>query len=147
EEPPPEILALPVQEAQKLDPGSVDLIFTFLETGAARELEPLYARVVPVLSSASDFRYEPDVPIVVPGVNLVADLPLLEQQRHYRRWNGFVLPQSNCTVVALVISLKPLLDGFGIERVLMTSMQGISGAGRSGGVLAFDIVDNLIPYI
>jgi aspartate-semialdehyde dehydrogenase len=147
EEPPADLLGLPVIEAAKLDPESVDLVFTFLETGAARELEPLYARAVPVLSSASAFRYEPDVPIVVPGVNLVAHLPLIERQRRSRGWKGFVLPQSNCTVVALVISLKPLVDGFGVERVLMTSMQGVSGAGRSGGVLALDIVDNLIPYI
>jgi aspartate-semialdehyde dehydrogenase len=47
----------------------------------------------------------------------------------------------------LVITLKPLLEQFGIERVLMTSMQGISGAGRSPGVVALDIVDNIVPYI
>ena len=52
-----------------------------------------------------------------------------------------------CTTVGLAISLKPLLDAFGLVRVLMTSMQGISGAGRSPGVGALDIVDNLIPYI
>jgi aspartate-semialdehyde dehydrogenase len=46
-----------------------------------------------------------------------------------------------------VITLKPLLDRFGLECVLMTSMQGISGAGRSPGVVALDIVDNIIPYI
>jgi aspartate-semialdehyde dehydrogenase len=38
-----------------------------------------------------------------------------------------------------------LLDHFGLQRVLMTSMQGISGAGRSPGVVALDIVDNIIP--
>src|SRR4029453_11944634 len=53
----------------------------------------------------------------------------------------------NCTTVGLAVSLKPLLDGFGIVRVLMTSMQGISGAGRSPGVAALDIIDNIVPYI
>jgi len=136
-----------VLDAARLDPGSVDLVFSMVETGAARELEPTYARAVPVLSSASAFRYEPDVPIIVPGVNLVAHLPLVERQRRGRGWKGFVLPQSNCTVVGLVISLKPLIDTFGIKRVLVTTMQGISGAGRAGGVLGLDIVDNLVPYI
>jgi aspartate-semialdehyde dehydrogenase len=46
-----------------------------------------------------------------------------------------------------VVTLRPLLDRFGIERVLMTSMQGLSGAGRSPGVIALDVLDNVIPYI
>ncbi len=146
-EPSADMLALPVQNATRLDPGTVDLVFAAVESDAARELEPLYARAVPVVSTAAAFRYESDVPIMLPGVNLAAHLPLIEQQRRGRGWKGFVLPLPNCTTVALAISLKPLLDRFGVKRVLMTSMQGISGAGRSPGVAALDIVDNLIPYI
>ena len=147
EEPAPELLGLPLEDAARLDPARVDLVFAAVESDAARELEPLYARAVPVVSTAAAFRYEPDVPIALPGVNLAAHLPLLEQQQRRRGWKGFVLPLPNCTTVGLAISLKPLLDGFGLERVLMTSMQGLSGAGRSPGVIALDIVDNLIPYI
>ena len=147
EEPTAELLGLPLEDAARLDPGRVDLVFAAVESDAARELEPLYARAVPVVSTAAAFRYEPDVPIALPGVNLATHLPLLEQQRRRRGWKGFVLPLPNCTTVGLAISLKPLLDDFGLERVLMTSMQGLSGAGRSPGVIALDIVDNLIPYI
>src|SRR5262249_24188463 len=146
EEPSPAHLDLPVQEASKLDPASVDLVFSAVESEPARELEPLYARAVPVVSTASAFRYEADVPIVVPGVNMVDHVPLVEQQRRARGWKGFIVPQPNCTTVGLVISLKPLHDTFGVERVLLTSMQGLSGAGRSPGVIALDIVDNLIPF-
>src|SRR5262249_4511380 len=113
---------------------------------AGREIGPRFARAVPTLSSASAFRYEPDVPILVPGVNVVSHLPLIEHQRRQRGWKGFVLPQSNCTVVGLVVSLKPLVDAFGVRRVLLTTMQGISGAGRAGGPLALAMVDTLIPY-
>ena len=147
EEPAAAFLDLPVQDASRLDPGSVDLVFSAVESEPARELEPLYARAVPVVSTASAFRYETDVPIVVPGVNMVAHMPLIEHQRRGRGWHGFIVPQPNCTTVGLVISLKPLADRFGIERVLMTSLQGVSGAGRSPGVIALDIVDNVIPYI
>ena len=147
EEPAAAHLDLTVQDAARLDPGSVDLVFSAVESEPARELEPLYARAVPVVSTASAFRYEADVPIVVPGVNMVAHVPLVEQQRRARGWKGFIVPQPNCTTVGLVISLKPLEDTFGVERVLMTSMQGLSGAGRSPGVIALDIVDNVIPYI
>jgi aspartate-semialdehyde dehydrogenase len=83
---------------------------------------------------------------MVPGVNF-AHARLIEQQRRRRGWRGFVTPLPNCTTMGLVITLKPLLDAFGIRRVVMTSMQGISGAGRSPGVVALDIVDNIIPYI
>ena len=95
EEPAPEILALPVVEAATLDPGSVDLIFSCIETDAARELEPRFARATPTLSSASAFRHEVDTPIVVPGVNLAAHAPIVEHQRKRRGWKGFVIPQSN----------------------------------------------------
>jgi aspartate-semialdehyde dehydrogenase len=47
----------------------------------------------------------------------------------------------------MAITLKPILDKFGIEKVFMTSMQALSGAGRSPGVIALDIMDNVIPYI
>ncbi len=147
EEPPEAVLDLPVADGERFDPGQVDLVLSAVESDVARVLEPRCAAAVPVLSTASAFRYEPDVPIVVPGVNLAAHLPLIEHQRRRRGWKGFVLPQSNCTVVGLTISLKPLLDAFGIERVLVTTMQGLSGAGRSPGVIALDILDNLVPYI
>ena len=146
-EPPAEFLALPVTDAATLDGGSVDLVFAAVESDAARELEPTYARAVPVVSTAAAFRYEADVPIALPGVNLATHLALVQEQRRRRGWKGFILPLPNCTTVGLAISLKPLLDAFGLVRVLMTSMQGISGAGRSPGVVALDIVDNLIPYI
>ena len=147
EEPAPEHLALPVQDAAALRTDGLDLVFTAIDTEPARELEPRYAKSVPVLSTASAFRYEADVPVVVPGVNVAAHVPLLEHQRKRRGWRGFILPQSNCTVVGLVVSLKPIADAFGVKRVLLTTMQGLSGAGRSPGVIGLDVIDNLIPYI
>jgi aspartate-semialdehyde dehydrogenase len=53
----------------------------------------------------------------------------------------------NCTTTGLVITLKPIMEGAGIRSVIMTSMQALSGAGRSPGVVALDILDNVIPYI
>ena len=146
-EPSPSVLGLTVQDAAAMDPGSVDLILSCIDADAARELEPKFARATPTLSSASAFRYETDTPVLVPGVNMVAHVPLVEHQRKARGWKGFVLPQSNCTTVGLVVSLKPIVDRFGVKRVLATTMQAISGAGRAGGVLGLDMVDNLIPFI
>jgi aspartate-semialdehyde dehydrogenase len=72
---------------------------------------------------------------------------LVRAQRKNRDWKGFILPQPNCTVTGLAITLRPLHEKFGVKRVSMVSMQGISGAGRSPGVAALDAIDNIIPYI
>ena len=146
EEPPATVLDLPVAHAAQLNLAGIDVVFTAIESDAARELEPLYAKTTAVLSMASAFRYEDDVPIMVPGVNFL-HAAQIDAQRRVRGWRGFIAPLPNCTTMGLVITIKPLLDRFGIERVLMTSMQGISGAGRSPGVVALDILDNIIPYI
>jgi len=146
EPPPATMLGLPVEEAGNLNLAGIDVVFSAIESDVARELEPKYAATAAVLSTASAFRYEDDVPILVPGVNW-SHAAQIDVQRRRRNWRGFIVPLPNCTTMGLVITLKPLLDRFGIERVLMTSMQGVSGAGRSPGVVALDIVDNIIPYI
>src|SRR5262249_34824490 len=71
----------------------------------------------------------------------------IEEQRRRRGWRGFIVPLPNCTTMGLVVTLKPLVDHFGVERVVMTSMQGVSGAGREQGVLALDILGNIVTYI
>jgi aspartate-semialdehyde dehydrogenase len=142
----PAFARLLVQDAAKLDATAVDVVFTAVESDAARELEPRYAKTTPVISTASAFRYEQDVPIFIPGVNLDHDA-LIATQKRGRGWDGFVTPVPNCTTTGLAMTLKPLGDAFGIRNVIMTSMQGCSGAGRSPGVVALDIVDNVVPYI
>jgi len=146
EEPSASVLALPVENGDGLDVSGIDIVFSAVESEAARVLEPRYAKTAAVLSTASAFRYENDVPILVPGVNL-AHAARIEAQRRGRGWRGFIVPLPNCTTMGLVVTLKPLLDRFGIQRVVMTSMQGVSGAGLSPGVPALEILDNVIPYI
>ena len=146
EEPPIALMNLPVENAVQLNLAGIDVVFSAVESDVARELEPQYAKTTAVISNAAAFRYDEDVPILVPGVNL-SHTGLIDIQRRRRDWRGFIAPLPNCTTMGMVITLKPLLDRFGIERVLMTSMQGISGAGRSPGVVALDIVDNIVPYI
>ncbi len=146
EEPPETVLDLPVENGDRLNVTGIDVVFSAVESDAARVLEPQYAKTTAVLSTASAFRYEDDVPILVPGVNL-SHAAQIDVQRRRRNWRGFIAPLPNCTTMGLVMTLRPLLDRFGVQRVLMTSMQGVSGAGRSPGVVALDIVDNIIPYI
>ncbi|MEB2283434.1 MAG: aspartate-semialdehyde dehydrogenase [Myxococcales bacterium] len=144
--PPPEVARLPVAAGSDFDAASVDIVFSAIESEPARELEPRWAKLRPVFSTASAYRYEEDVPLLIPGVNL-GHAPLLRAQKEHRGWKGFVAPIPNCTTTGLAIALAPLHAAFGVEKVAMTSMQGISGAGRSPGVVALDILDNVIPYI
>ncbi len=145
-EPPAATLDLEIALGQDLDAAAVDIVFSAIESDAARELEPLWAAKRPVVSTASAFRYDDDVPLLLPGVSFGHE-QLLAEQRKRRGWEGFIVPQPNCTVTGLTITLKPLADAFGLKRVSMVSMQGISGAGRSPGVSALDAIDNIIPYI
>ena len=146
EEPPADMLDMPVHAAWPLDLDGIDLVFTAVESGPARELEPRYAATTPVVSTASAFRREPDVPLLIPGVNL-DHAGLIPRQRSNHGWQGFIVTQPNCTIIGLVVTLKPLFDCFGLQRVVMTSMQGLSGAGRSPGVIGMDTIDNIIPFI
>ena len=141
-----EIARMPVVNAEDFDAASVDIVFTAVESDAAKTLEPRYAETTPVVSTASAFRYFEDVPIIIPGVNN-DHAQLLRKQQEERGWKGFVTPIPNCTTTGLAMTLKPLYDAFGIKGTVMTSMQAMSGAGRRGGVLGLDAVENVIPYI
>lgn len=142
-----------VAEELRLEPlspsslaGEVDIAFTALPAEAAVEVETeLAKRGVLVVSNASPMRMEPDIPLLNPEVN--ADhASALELQRRLRGWSGGIVKVPNCTTAILTLSLKPLLDEFGLRRVIASSMQAISGAGLTG-LPAMLIADNLIPFI
>ena len=135
-----------VGKVDDIQPEKFDLIFTAVESDDAKVIEPKFAKTTPVISTAAAFRYEPDVPILIPGIN-DAHSDLLNIQRNNRGWKGFIAPLPNCTTTGMAITLKPIFDKFGVNKVFMTSMQALSGAGRSPGVIALDIMDNVIPYI
>jgi aspartate-semialdehyde dehydrogenase len=146
EEVPEYIRDMVVSRVDDIKPEKFDLIFTALESDDAKIVEPKFAKSTPVISTAAAFRYENDVPILIPGIN-DGHAELLNTQRKNRGWKGFIAPLPNCTTTGMAITLKPIQDKFGIEKVFMTSMQALSGAGRSPGVIALDIMDNVIPYI
>jgi aspartate-semialdehyde dehydrogenase len=146
EEVPEYIKDMVVSKVEDIKPENFDLIFTALESDDAKIVEPKFAKTTPIISTAAAFRYETDVPILIPGIN-DNHAELLNIQRKNRSWKGFIAPLPNCTTTGMAITLKPILDRFGIDRVFMTSMQALSGAGRSPGVIALDIMDNVIPYI
>jgi aspartate-semialdehyde dehydrogenase len=143
---PPQFRNMIVESAPELNLKDIDIVFTAVESDAAKELEPIYAAHKPVISTASAFRMEADVPLLIPGVN-TAHSAMIRLQQKKRGWKGFIVPIPNCTTYGMACTLAPLQKAFGLKTVIMTSMQATSGAGRNGGVLALDMIDNLVPYI
>lgn len=142
----PAVARMVVQSGDAVRPEQYDLAFSAVEADVARELEPRLAQHIPVFSAASAFRYEPDVPLLIPPVN-PDHAPLVRAQQKARGWKGYIVPIPNCTTTGLAVTLAPLAQRFGVKAVLMTSLQAMSGAGRSPGVIGLDILDNVIPYI
>ena len=116
------------------------------EKGAAVQLaREAIARGATVIDNGSDFRLDPEVPLVVPEVNAEA------LQDH----NG-IIANPNCSTIQMVVTLAPLIREFGVEKVVVSTYQAVSGAGRSG-VEALEngredafpkpIVGNAIPLI
>jgi len=121
------------------------IVFSALDAAAADDLEHAFAAAGHiVLSNARTHRMHPLVPLLIPEVN--ADhLALLPAQRRETGWSGAIVTNPNCAAVVLAMALAPM-RAFDIRRVLVTTMQAVSGAGYPG-VPSLDILGNLIPYI
>jgi aspartate-semialdehyde dehydrogenase len=122
------------------------LAFSGLDAAVAGDLEAEFAASGhAVVSNARNHRMAPDVPLLVPEVN--ADhLELLRGQRKRYPSGGFIVTNPNCSTVGLVMTLAPLHAAFGVERVVVVTLQAVSGAGYPG-VPALDIMGNVIPHI
>ena len=122
------------------------IIFSSVDSPIAKELEPRFAAAgCAVISNSSAFRMASDVPLVVPEVN--ADhLEVIESQPTRKQSGGYLVTNPNCCAIGLVLPLAALHAHFGIEKLFVTTMQAVSGAGYPG-VASFDILGNVIPFI
>lgn len=143
---------------------SCDIVFSGLDSDVAGEIELAFLQAnLVVFSNAKNYRQNPLVPLIVPTVNLprklfytymrsyliaFLDFDVIPHQReHYNLDKGFLVCNSNCAVIGLVIPFKALETAFGpIDIVSVVTEQALSGAGHSG-VSAMDIKDSVIPYI
>ena len=143
-DPPPSVGETVVSPLEPTLPAK--LVFSALPASIASEVEPIFAQAgYLVCSNASAFRYEPDVPLIIPEVN-GDHLELITRQRTERGWSGLIVTSPNCTATGIVLPLKPLDETFDLQRVFAATMQAISGAGYPG-VASLDIMDNVVPYV
>ncbi len=113
---------LKVQDLAKFDFAGVDIVLSSAGAKVSAEFAPRAARAgAVVIDNTSQFRMDPDVPLVVPEVNPQA---LAE----YSRRN--IVANPNCSTIQMVLALKPLHDLAKIRRVVVATYQSVSGAGR-----------------
>jgi aspartate-semialdehyde dehydrogenase len=121
------------------------LVFSALDAAAAKEIEPAFAAAGHiVVSNARSYRMQPDVPLLIPEIN-GDHLSLVGHQQAARGWKGAIVTNPNCSTVVLSIVLAAL-GRFGLSRVMVTTLQAVSGAGYPG-VASLDIVGNVVPFI
>jgi aspartate-semialdehyde dehydrogenase len=130
--------------------GKCAFVFCALEMGKdeIKKLEEAYAAAgIPVVSNASANRWTADVPILIAEVN-PHHADIIPVQRKNRGWDGgFIVVKPNCSIQSYMTPVWALLRaGYEVKRLLVTTMQAVSGAGYPG-VPSWDLIDNLVPYI
>ncbi|GAC1357171.1 MAG: aspartate-semialdehyde dehydrogenase [Ktedonobacteraceae bacterium] len=143
---PASVASLPVVACDPRALAGVKVVFSALPGEIAGPIELAFAQAgVAVFSNAKNHRMALDVPLLIPEVN-ANHIAAIAQQRRQRGWPGFLITNANCSATPLVMALKPLQKAFGVRKVMITTLQAISGAGYPG-LPSFDILDNAIPYI
>lgn len=137
---------LPVVACRPEALAGVKIVFSALPGEVAGEIEEKCARSgMAVFSNAKNYRMAADVPLLIPEVN-AGHAAAIVLQRKLRDWSGCIVTNANCSATPLVMALKPLQEAFGVRKVMVTTLQAISGAGYPG-LPSYDILDNAIPYI
>ncbi len=134
------------QVVNECKPGNAPrLLYSAMDSSVATEIEQAFAQAGHVVvSNSRNHRMDRDVPLLVPEIN--ADhLKLMPVQQRHRGWRGQIVTNPNCSTIVLTMGLAAMKP-FGIRKVIVTTLQAISGAGYPG-VPSMDINANVIPFI
>jgi aspartate-semialdehyde dehydrogenase len=141
---PTETAALTVSPLSAVN-DAPSILFSGLDSSVAGEAELAFAASGRhVVSNARNHRMDPLVPLLIPEVN-PDHLALLEPQRSARGWTGSLVTNPNCSTVVVAMVLGALRQ-FEPSRVMVTTLQALSGAGYPG-VASLDALGNVVPYI
>lgn len=150
---PPNIKDILVEDVANV-PNAInkcDFVFSAFEISdknLVKEIEEKYAAAgVPVVSNASANRKTDDVPMLIPEINS-DHLKMIEVQKKNHNWDkGFILVKPNCSLQSYITPIYALIKaGYEINKIMITTMQAVSGAGYPG-VASLDVIDNVVPYI
>ncbi len=118
-------------------------MFSGLDSSVAGDIETAFAENgYTVISNSKNHRMDEDVPLLIPEIN-PDHLNLVKVQKFN---GGSIVTNPNCSVIGMMLALKPLQDRFGLDAVNVITMQAVSGAGHPR-IARLDIDDNIIPLI
>jgi len=122
------------------------ILLSGLDANIAGSIEEQYTKLGHiVISNSSNHRMDRYVPLVIPEVN-ASHFQIIKQQCLENSKFGFIVTNPNCSVMILAIALFPIHKKYQIDKIIVTTMQSISGAGYPG-VASIDILGNIIPFI
>ncbi len=115
---------LKCQDVEQFDFSKVDLVLMSVSGSFSKEWSPKIGAAGPiVIDNSSAWRMDPDVPLIVPEVN-PDDISYVHKKN--------IIANPNCSTAQLVVALKPLHDLAKIKRVVVSTYQSVSGAGKEG---------------
>ncbi|WP_343521505.1 aspartate-semialdehyde dehydrogenase, partial [Sphingomonas sp.] len=113
-----------IQNIEHFDPAGWDIALFAIGSEATKVYAPKFAAAgCTVIDNSSLYRMDPDVPLIVPEVNP-------EAIDGYKARN--IIANPNCSTAQMVVALKPLHDAAGVKRVVVSTYQSVSGAGKAG---------------
>tara|TARA_B100000700_G_scaffold227196_1_gene250808 strand:- start:161 stop:1168 length:1008 start_codon:yes stop_codon:yes gene_type:complete len=111
-----------IQSLEKYDFSNAQITFFAAGSKIAEKWVPKASKKTVVIDNSKFFRMDKDVPLIVPEVNP-------EQLSMYKKKN--IIANANCSTIQMVLALKPLHDNFIIKRVIVSTYQSVSGAGKA----------------
>ena len=108
---------------ENFDFEKADITFFAAGSSIAEKWAPIAAKKTIVIDNSKFFRKDPDIPLVVPEVN---------SKELIKVKNRNIIANANCSVIPMVVALKPLHDLYNIKRIVASTYQSVSGAGRAG---------------
>ena len=112
-----------VENLEKFDFSKVKIAFFAAGSSVAERWAPVAAKKTIVIDNSKFFRKDPDIPLIVPEVNS-------EKLSNFKNKN--IIANANCSVIPIVVALKPLHDLYDIKRIVASTYQSVSGAGKAG---------------
>ena len=110
-----------VIDLEKFDFSKVKVAFFAAGSAIAEKWAPIAAEKTIVIDNSKFFRKDPDIPLIVPEVNS-------KELIHVKNKN--IIANANCSVIPLVVALKPLHDLYNVKRIVVSTYQSVSGAGK-----------------
>ncbi len=128
--------ALEVLDADEFDFSQVQIALFSAGSAVSKKYAPLAAKAgCVVIDNTAQFRYEDDIPLVIPEVN-GAEIAKFKQRN--------IIANPNCSTVQMLVALKPIYDAVGIKKITVATYQSVSGTGRAAISELIDQTSNLL---